>query len=98
MNTRQPPPPMGLLHIPQRPVLVSLVPNVAAHGTGANASCRSDPFHGMTVQELFKDVFPRRPQGHQNGIPFGEGFVEVGGVVAVTVARRGGGVGCWMGE
>ena len=97
MNTRQPAPPMGLLHIPQRPVLVGLVANVAAHGTGANASCISNPFHGMTVQELFKDVFSRRPQRHQNGIPFGEGFVEVGGVVAVGRAREGG-VGWWMGE
>ena len=97
MNTRQPPPPMGLLHIPQRPVLVGLVPNVAAHGTGPNASCISDPFHGMTVEELFKDVFPRRPQGHQNGLPFGEGFVEVGGMVAGARAREGG-VGWWMGE
>jgi len=42
-------------------------------------------------------VFPRRPQGHQNGLPFGEGFVEVGGMVAGARAREGG-VGWWMGE
>lgn len=87
---------MCLPNISQRPVLVGLVADVAAHGAWANPSCLGDPFHGMTVNELFKDLFTRRPQGHQNGLPFGESFVEVGGVVAVGEAR-GRGVGCRLG-